>query len=127
MSGRYSFDTTMRKRSIAKRCLAFSGLYEAELLLELMLRHWDHPCAADAVYRNDLLEEAMEVIRLSVSGKRVMEDISPENMNFVAAVWYCEWNARASGAMDPQGKRQTWLAAVKRSIPSCFCDPNLLP
>jgi hypothetical protein len=117
----------MGRHSIAKKCLAFSGLFEAELLLELMLRQWDHPHAADPAYRNELLERAMEVIRLSIAGTRVMEDVSPENMNFVAAVWYSEWNVCASGAADPGGKRKAWLEAVRRAIPSCFCDPELLP
>ena|SRR6266849_9811804 len=115
-----------KRKSIAKQCLAFSGLFEVELLVELILRHWQHPLAADAIFRNNLLEQAVEAIRLSISGKRLIQEIAPENMNYVAAIWYVEWNALASGAEDPEGKRQSWLVALKHSIPSCFCDPDRL-
>jgi hypothetical protein len=111
---------------VAKKCLAFSGLFEAELLIELMLRQWQHPLAADKDFRNELLENAANVLRSSVDGQRLIEDIPPRQMNFVAAVWYVEWNALAADAEDPLGQRKAWLDAVKKSIPSCFCNPNRL-
>ena len=37
----------MAKR-IAQISLNFTGLYESELLVELMLRYWNHPNANDA-------------------------------------------------------------------------------
>lgn len=49
-------------------------------------------------------------------------------MNFVAAVWYAESNSLAgegSSAEHPQ-ERNAWLQAVRNSVPSCFCDPDLL-
>jgi hypothetical protein len=113
--------------SVAKRCLAFSGLFEAELLIELMLRYWGHPLAADTEFRNELLEGAAGVLRSCVSGQQVMEDIPPNEMNFIAAVWYVEWNAVAGGAEDPQGSRRAWLDQVRKAIPSCFCPPDSLP
>src|SRR5262249_32867695 len=109
--------------SVAKKCLAFSGLFEAELLVELMLRHWQHPSAADSDFRNELLEGAAQVLRASLGGETLLHDLPPEQMNFIAAVWYVEWYALGSGAEDPQGQRQAWLDAVRRSVPSCFCPP----
>jgi hypothetical protein len=107
--------------------LDLSGLFEAEVLIELMLRYWQHPLAADRDFRNGLLEGASDVLRACVAGQKVMEDLPPKQMNFIAAVWYVEWNALAGGAEDPQGQRQAWLEAVRKSIPSCFCPPDRLP
>jgi hypothetical protein len=112
--------------SVAKKCLAFSGLFEAELLIELMLRYWAHPLAADDEFRHDLLERAAEVLRACIAGQQVMEDIPPMQMNFVAAVWYAEWSAVSNGAEDPKGKRKAWLSRIRRAIPSCFCPPDRL-
>jgi hypothetical protein len=47
-------------RSIAKACLRMTGLFEAELLTELILRHWGHPLASDGEYRSQLLEAAAQ-------------------------------------------------------------------
>ena len=112
--------------SVPKKCLAFSGLFEAELLVELMLRYWHHPWAADGEFRNNLLEGACEALRSSIAGERFMEDIPSEQMNFVAAVWYVEWSAVSNGAEDPQGERQAWLDKIRQAIPSCFCPPETL-
>jgi hypothetical protein len=113
--------------SIAKKCLAMSGLFEAELLIELMLRYWKHPLAPDKEFRNGLLEGAAEVLRSCLAGQQAIEDIPPADMNLVAATWYVEWNAVSNGAEDPQGKRQMWLDGVRKAIPSCFCPPDSLP
>jgi hypothetical protein len=113
--------------SVAKKCLAFSGLFEAELLLELMLRFWQHPLAGDEEYRNELLEGTAGVLRSCINGQKVMEDIPPDEMNFVAAAWYAEWNTVSSGAEDLHGLRRLWLDKVRQSIPSCFCRPDSLP
>jgi hypothetical protein len=113
--------------SLAKKCLAFSGLFEAELLIELMVRYWAHPLAADREFRNELLEGAGNVLRSSVAGEQVMEDIPAKQMNFVAAVWYVEWSALSDGREDPNGLRRAWLENVRQSVPSCFCSPNSLP
>jgi hypothetical protein len=113
--------------SVAKKCLGFSGLYEAELLLELMLRFWHHPLAADADFRNELLEGTCEVLRSCVAGQKLMQDIPPDQMNFVASAWYVEWSSVSGGAEDPDGRRQAWLDNVRQAIPSCFCSPDSLP
>jgi hypothetical protein len=108
--------------SVARRCLAFSGLFEAEVLIELMLRYWEHPLAGDREFRNNMLEGAAAVLRLCVSGQRVMEDIPAHQMNFIAAAWYVEWSALASDdELEARDQRQAWLEQVKKSIPSCFC------
>jgi len=49
--------------AIADESLKYAGLFEAELLLELMLRHWSHPFASDANFRNELLETAVGVLQ----------------------------------------------------------------
>jgi len=113
--------------SVAKGCLAFSGLFEAEVLVELMLRYWTHPLADDEEFRNALLEAASSVLRSCVGGQKIMEDLPPEKTSFIAAVWYAEWTTLESGTDDPEGPRQAWLERVRRALPSCFCAPDSLP
>jgi hypothetical protein len=113
--------------SVAKKCLAFSGLFEAELLIELMLRYWSHPLAADEEFRNELLEGAAHVLRSCVGGHQALEDIPAKQMNFVAAVWYVEWRSLNDGADDPNRRRRKWLEQLRQSLPSCFCPPDSLP
>ena len=112
--------------SLAEQSLAFSGLFEAELLLELMLRYWEHPLAEDTDFRNELLEGTAGVLRSCVSGQKVMEDISPEQMSFIASAWYVEWNTVTTGEEDQEGKRRAWLESVRKAVPSCFCPPESL-
>jgi hypothetical protein len=117
-------------RSIAKACLRFTGLFEAELLLELLLRQWKHPRADDADFRSGLLEAASEILRASIAGDRLVDSLKPRNMNFIAAIWYAESVSIQSPSDVPPDEinaRQQWLNAIARSLPSCFCDPNLLP
>jgi len=111
--------------STAEESLRFSCLFEAELLLELMLRYWEHPLGADKDFRQDLIENAAEVLKHSVDGEMLMEDIKPEEMNFVAAVWYVEWRQITDEpGHDPGGKRAAWLEKVRKAVPSCFCGQN---
>jgi hypothetical protein len=113
--------------SVAKGCLAFSGLFEAEVLVELMLRYWSHPLADDQDFRNALLESAASVLQACVAGQKIMEDIPPEKTSFITAVWYVEWNTVGTGAEDADGQRQAWLEKVRIALPSCFCPPENLP
>jgi hypothetical protein len=113
--------------SVARKCLEFSGLFEAELLIELMLRYWKHPLADDADFRNEVLESAAQVLQSCVGGQSVIEGIPAEQTNLVAAVWYVEWNNVTNGAKDPDGQRSDWLQNVRRSVPSCFCPQARLP
>jgi hypothetical protein len=118
----------MKKKanSIAEESHRFSCLSEAELLARLMLWKWGHPLADDGGFVNDLVEGAAEVLEKCARGStRLLEEVDPRDMNFVAAVWYVEW-AAVSGApgIDPDGKRQAWLDAVRHALPSCFCNPR---
>ena len=104
----------------------FSETFEAELLVELMLRFRKHPLDDHAEFRNALIESANTVLQASVAGERLLDDVPPSQMNFVAAVWYVEWttlqNADQDLKSDELPQRQDWLLTVRRSLPSCFCD-----
>jgi hypothetical protein len=115
-------------KSIAKACLRFTGLFEAELLTELTLRYWGHPCASDPDFRSSLLESAADVLRVSIRGERLFEDIDPHNVNFIAALWYSEQVALQEGGISKSelSERKKWLHQVQKSVPSCFCNPNRL-
>ena len=110
--------------SVARQSLALTGLFEAELLTELMLRFWQHPLADDREFRNDILEKAAEVLRQAVGGTAVLEDVSAANTNFVAAMWYAEWAATLELNDEFADKRRGWLTAIRRSLPGCFCNPD---
>lgn len=115
--------------SIAQKSLEFSGLYEVELLVELMLRYWRHPHAADPAFRNALLETAVEILRLAVSGASVVDGLTPEKVNLVAAVWCAEANWIGDVRDEPPdllSQRTAWMEKVRHAVPSCFCDPDLL-
>ncbi len=104
--------------------IRFCGLYEAELLVELMLRFWNHPNSADRDFRNYLVEAAAEVLERSRQGEQFIDNIKPMDMNFVAAVWYVE-SCQVTDLRDANAtNRSEWLEKVRRSIPACFCDPR---
>lgn len=115
-----------RQHSIASASLHLTGLFEAELLTRLMLWKWGHPRADDLAFVNDLVERAAEALRMCLHKReRLLEDVDPLDMNFVASIWYVEWAAVASTPdTDPDGKRQAWLNAVRHALPSCFCNPQ---
>ena len=113
--------------SIAKESLAMVGLFEAEVLTELLLWRWDHPLKSDAEFRNNLLEDAATALRRAIDGEQLIESVPPAEMNLIAAVYYVEWNSLASGEKDPAGGRERWLECVRRSLPSCFCSQEDFP
>jgi hypothetical protein len=117
--------------SIADDSFRFCEMFEGELLTELMLRHWEHPLAEDMVYRSGLIENAAKAIRMSMDGERLVEGLQPSQMNFVAAVWYAEWAGLQSSSPEIPAaelhQREGWLEAVRRAVPSCFCDQEDLP
>ena len=116
--------------SAAEESLRFTGLFESELLVELILRYWEHPRADDREFRNEILEAAAEALRASVDGQRLLEDVRPQNINLVAAIWYAEFLALGGDggcSQDERVQRQEWLDKVRRAVPTCFCDPELLP
>ena len=112
---------------IAEECLRLAHLFEAELLVELMLRFWRHPFANDEAFRNEILESAIEAIRSAVDGHQTIAGVKPENLNLVAAIWYAEFVALdTTEQVASLPGRKAWLDEVRRSVPSCFCDPELL-
>jgi hypothetical protein len=77
-------------------------------------------------YPNDLLEAATQNLERAADGDRLLESLSGENTNFVAAIWYTEWaNMPSSKTEDPpelHDRRMKWLEDVRRAIPSCFSE-----
>lgn len=115
--------------TIAKESLRFTGFFESELLLELMFRFWKHPLADDREFRNASLERAVSVLQASVAGTTFLEGLQPANMNLVAAIWYGEWSSLEEPSprdTEEITARRDWLDRVRRAVPSCFCDPELL-
>jgi|SRR5579863_3538803 len=119
--------------SIASLSLKLSGLFEAELLVELMLRYWNHPFAEDREFRNILLERGAEALRSATHGQALIEGLPADRMNLVAAIWYAEWasldaeHAAGDESVALANKRNEWLDVVRHAVPSCFCSPDLLP
>ncbi len=118
--------------SIVNDSLKFCSMFEGELLTELILRYWHHPLAENAVFRNDLIENAAEVLRHSIEGAEFIESLPPEYMSFIAALWYAEWSCLQNLSSDEViesefQQRKTWLQTLRRAVPSCFCNPNDLP
>ncbi|MAD80262.1 MAG: hypothetical protein CMJ50_05370 [Planctomycetaceae bacterium] len=114
--------------NVAKRCLAICPLFEGELLLELILRHWNHPFADEELFRQQLLETATEVLMTSSDSSCqhvFIDELPPQQMNFISAIWYVEFCAVQDD--DRQRElRERWLAEVRRCLPSCFCPLDLL-
>ncbi len=116
-------------KSIPKACLRFTGLFEAELLTELMLRFWKHPRADDPDFRSSLLDATADVLKASAEGECLFHDLAPINVNFVAAMWYAESVSLSQLGDIEQSERQrrsAWLDALLKALPSCFCNPDLL-
>jgi hypothetical protein len=117
--------------SVAKESLRMTGLFEAELLIELMLRYWHHPLCNERWFCQQLLENAAEALRESVAGTQLIDGLKPKHMNLVAAAYYAEWSAVSSPQPDAATavefrEREEWLTAIRRAIPGCFCDPDEL-
>jgi len=104
--------------------IAFCGLFEAELLVELMLRHWNHPRAEDKEFRNYLLESTAEMLAQSQRGEQFIQEIRPEDMNFIAALCYVETCQIMDENAADTVERQAWLAKIRHALPSCFCNPD---
>lgn len=116
-------------KPIAQVSLDFTGLYESELLTELVLRYWKHPNADDDGFRNTLLETAAEALRASVAGEQLIEGLPPDQMNIVSAIWFAEFNRVENDPELSNHERAAvndWLLTLRRSIPSCFCDHDYL-
>lgn len=115
--------------SIAEKSFQITGLYEAELLVELMLKFWEHPFADNSEYRQNLLESAAEVLRSSMSGIPLHPNLKPDEMNLVAAIWVVESNSLQMDrplSVSEVSAREIWLRKIEKSLPACFCSPNEL-
>jgi hypothetical protein len=119
----------MFEMSVAEQSLKLIGLFESELLLHLMLCHWNHPLADDADFRNDLLETAAEVLRASLQGQKLIDNLPPPEMNLVAALWYAEL-VQLSESDSPDDEqitqRKEWVNQLRKAVPSCFCASDRL-
>jgi len=116
-------------KSTVEKCLDMTSLFEAEVLVRLMLWRWKHPFADDEEYASGLLENASGILRGASQGEPFVEGVPPTDLNFIAAVWYAERCAIESGGDDMDTAetikaRKAWLSAVRRALPSCFCDPS---
>jgi len=116
--------------AIVDDALKFCSTFEAEVLLEMMLRYWRHPLAAEADFRNEFLEKSTEVLARAQTGTCFLEDVPCSHMNFVAAIWYVEWAAiemeTKEISEDEKRIRMEWLNQIRSSLPSCFVDQNKL-
>lgn len=113
--------------SIAENSYNLTGMFEAELLVELMLKYWNHPYAKDGEFRQQLLESASAVLVASINGEKIIEGVDPSDMNLVAAVWYAEVTAQAIDFEkhdEVVELRKVWSQALRHSVPSCFSDPD---
>ncbi len=118
-----------RKWTIAEKSLQFTGLFEAELLTQLMLRFWNHPHADDRDFTLALLETAAEILRSSIAGDQLIAELPPEHVSLVSAIWLGESFSVAEDTSMEQTERESrikWLESLRRSVPSCFCNQSLL-
>ena len=115
--------------TIAELSLEHSGLFEAELLVELMLRYWNHPYADQQDFRENLLEGAAEILRSAIRGEVVIDGLPPDRTNLLAALWYAEFvsvEEFAAESRDECSGRKAWLQRLQMAVPSCFCNPDEL-
>ena len=119
----------IKMKSTARKCLEITSLFEAEILVELMLWRWEHPFAEDREFINNLLENASIALRNAADGEQLIDTVPAEELSLVAAVWYAERCAVESENTTGETieARRAWLAMVQRALPSCFCDPSDLP
>ena len=113
--------------SIAERSWAAAGLFEAEVLTELLLWRWGHPLKNDADFRTTLLEDAVVALRRAAGGEQLFDSVPPGETSLIAALYYAEWNAISIPGTDSDGARLRWLDQFRRALPSCFCSQEDLP
>ena len=113
-------------KSIAEKSFEMTSLFEAEVFVQLMLWRWQHPHANDPEFVNGLLETASSALQDALQGQQLIEGLPAADFNLVAAVWYAESCALDFHDLDPDTVpgRRAWLDAVRRALPSCFCNPS---
>ena len=113
-------------KTVAERSLDMASLFEAEIFLQLLLWKWRHPYADDAEFRNGLLEDATVALQNAAAGTQLFEEVPAKSLNFIAAVWYVESASIELSNPDPATveMRKSWLSSIRRTLPSCFCDPS---
>src|SRR5688572_10175488 len=113
-------------KSNAEKSLEITSLFEAEVFVRLMLWRWNHPFADDEEFANALLENASLALRDASRGEQLIESVPATDLNLVAALWCAESCAVQEETADGKAlnERKAWLSAVRRALPSCFCDPN---
>lgn len=119
-------------RSNAERSLAICSLFESEVLVRLLLRHWHHPLAENGDFRNELLETATAVLDTAATSPQnclFIEGLPASDMNLIAAIWYAENRALenvGTESGEDRAARLRWLEAVRKALPSCFCPQSHL-
>jgi hypothetical protein len=110
----------------AEKSLEITSLFEAEVFVRLMLWRWNHPLADDVEFANALLENAASALRDASQGEQLIQSVPATDLNLIAALWYAESCAVQEEGADPNTlkERKAWLSAVRRALPSCFCDPS---
>ncbi len=115
--------------SNARRSLAICSLFESELLVRLIMQHWQHPLADHQEFRDQLLETATNVLDAAANDSRCsfISGMPASDMNLISAIWYAEHraieDARLNASEELDG-RVRWLNTIRRSLPSCFCPQD---
>lgn len=114
--------------NLARRCLAICPLFKAELLLQLMLQAWGHSFVNMENFRPELLKSATELLTVASQESCTevfIENLAPQEMNLVSALWYSEWCA-AQDDPEERDPRQQWLNDVRRAFPRVFVQQTCL-
>ena len=112
--------------NLPKILYQITGTFEYELLIELLLRHWQHPLADDEQFRNAIIEDAAVILRESASGVRY-GNLPPNEVNLVFAVCHVESLFVANaGEGESRELREKWLSRIRQALPSCFSPQDLL-
>lgn len=109
----------------AERSFVLCSMFESEVLIWLLLKHWHHPFANNGEYRTSLLENATAVLDAARSGESIelIPELPSKDMNLIAAIWYAEMCTLAENDAESE-KRNDFLRSVRRQFPSCFCDSD---
>lgn len=117
--------------SNVQKAITLCSLFESEILVWLILRNWNHPYSEDAEYRSSLLDSATELLHAIKANpdNTYIQGMPSQDMNFIAALWYCENCDLDANRTDKQEQeinqsRLKWLTQVRHALPSCFCPQD---